>query len=122
LALAAANVLAAHDQSVLAIYLHDPSGWATADRESGGDLPLDATVHLLVETIIPSAALEAFIAALDRTLTDSLRDLPSPKFAERASILNVIVVSEEEARLGLGHGKLLSSVFMPPLKIWECEA
>jgi hypothetical protein len=76
LASGVAMALSDNDPHVETIYIYEPS--ANPDSELGNDLPVDATVHLLVKVQASSAALEAFIAALDRALTASLRDLPSP--------------------------------------------
>jgi hypothetical protein len=117
LASGVANALSANDPRVMAVYVFEPS--ANPDSELGNDMPVDATVHLLVLVKSSSAALEAFISALDRTLTASLRSLPSPKFAERDSILDVNLLTEKDVESGRGYAVLLSSVFAPPLKIWQ---
>ncbi len=91
------------------------------DSESGEDMPMEATVHLLALVAAPSAALESFVAALDSALTASLKELPSPLFASRESVLDVNLITEKDVRLGLGYAALLSSVFAPPLKVWSRE-
>jgi hypothetical protein len=120
LASGVANVLAANDQHITAIHVHDPS--ASTDSGTGGDVLLDATVHLLVMVTSPSAALDALIAALDRALTGSLRSLPLPEFSKRGFVLDVSLITEEDIRLGVGYARLLSSVFTPPLQVWQREA
>jgi hypothetical protein len=120
LASGVANVLAANDQHIMAIHAHDPS--ASTDSETGEDVLLDATVHLLVVVTSPSAALDALVAALDRALTGSLRSLPLPEFSKRGFVLDVNLITEEDVRLGVGYARLLSSVFMPPLQVWQREA
>lgn len=120
LAAGLAEALAANDGRMLAVYVYDPS--INPDSETGEDLPLDATLHLLVLVSSPSAALGAFVTSLDRALTASLKDLPSPLFARRESILDVNLITEKDVRLGLGYAALLSSLFAPPLKVWEREA
>lgn len=117
LALGVANALSANDKHIQAVYIYEPS--ANPDSELGNDLPVDATVHMLAVVQSPSAALEAFIASLDRALSASLRDLPSPKFAERESILDMNILTEKDVELGRGYAALLSSIFAPPLKIWQ---
>jgi hypothetical protein len=67
----------------------------------------------------PSAALDAFIASLDRALTASLNELPSPKFEQRTSILDVNILTEGDVKQGRGYAVLLSSVFTPPLQVWQ---
>ena len=114
-----AEALAANDQHLQAIYAYDPS--ANPDSESGEAMPLEATIHLVALATASSAALEAYIAALDRALTESLKKFSSPRFALRESILDVNVITEKEVRLGLGYAALLSAVFAPPLKLWERE-
>src|SRR5512139_1369203 len=57
-----AEVLAATDRYVLAVYTFDVD--MNPDAEIGGELPLDATARLLVHVSKPSAALRAFIDAL----------------------------------------------------------
>ena len=117
LASGVANALSANDPHVEAIYTYDPS--ANPDSELGNDLPVDATVHLLVKVQSPSPALEAFIAALDRALTAELKGLPSPKFAQRESILDVNLITEKDIEQGRGYAVILSSMFAPPLKVWQ---
>ena len=116
LALGIANTLAAHDANVTAIYTFDPSTNPDSDL---GDTTVDPTVHLLVVAQSSSAALEAFIASLDRALTASLNSLPAPKFEERQSILDVNILTARDVEQGRGYAILLSSVFAPPLKVWQ---
>ena len=115
-----AEALAVNDQRVQAIYTYDPA--LNTDSESGEASPLDTTLHLLVRVATSSAALEAFIAALDRALTDSLKELPSPLFAERKFTLDVSLITEKDVRLGLGPAGLLSAIFTPPIKVWQRRA
>ena len=117
LASGVANALSGNNPRVRAVYIYEPS--ANPDSELGNDMPVDATVHLLVLVNSSSAALEAFISALDRALAASLTSLPSPKFAERDSILDVNLLTEKDVESGRGYAVLLSSVFTPPLKVWQ---
>jgi hypothetical protein len=117
LASGVSNALSANNPRVTAVYIYEPS--ANPDSELGNDMPVDATVHLLVLVKSSSAALEAFIAALDRALTASLTSLPSLKFAEHSSILDVNLLTEKDVASGRGYAVLLSSVFAPPLKVWQ---
>jgi hypothetical protein len=112
-----AEALAENDQFVQQVYTYDPS--LNPDSESGDELPATGTVHLLVQVAKPSAALEALIVSLDKELTAKLRALPSTRFAERASVLDVNLLTEEDVRLGTGYAVMLSSVFAPPLKVWQ---
>jgi hypothetical protein len=112
-----AQVLAANDPRVLAVYSYDPS--ANPDGESGEELPLDATLHLLVLVSCPTAGLQSFVEALDRALALSLKYLPHTGFALRDSVLDVAFVTETEARQRSGLGALLSSIFAPPLPVWK---
>jgi len=111
------NTLSAHDSRVMAVYAFDPS--TNPDSDAVEEIPIDPTVHLLVVVQSPSAALDAFIASLDRTLTASLNELPSPKFEQRTSILDVNILTEEDVKQGRGYAVLLSSVFAPPLQVWQ---
>ncbi len=119
LASRAAEVLAAADDNIQAAYEYDLD--MNPDAEIGGELPLDATMRLLVHVSTPSAALQAFITALDRALLASLRELPSPLFRERAFILDVNLITDQDIRQRTGFAKLLTSPFAPPLRIWQRE-
>jgi hypothetical protein len=116
-ALNVANVLAKYDQNVQTVYTYDPG--LNADSESGEQSSEDMTVHLLVQVNKPSAALEAFVKSLDRALTASLKELPSPLFMGRGFILDVNLVTEEDVKLRRGYGSMLSALFAPPLKVWQ---
>ncbi|HJW84244.1 MAG TPA: hypothetical protein VJ754_08060 [Anaerolineae bacterium] len=113
------NVLAASDQAVHAVYTYDPS--INPDNEAGACLPQDAAVHLIVVVAAPAAAVEALIAALDRALTASLKDLPSPRFAQRESLLVVSLVSLEDVRCGANCAGRWVGLFAAPLEIWRRE-
>ena len=112
-----ARALAQHDAHVQAVYAYDPS--ANPDNEIGDDRPLDATMHLLVLATTPSAALQAFIEALDHALTDSLHALPSQTFQIRESVLNINLFTAKDVERRLGYASLLSSLYAPAIKIWE---
>ena len=112
-----AQALAAHDTHVQAVYAYDPS--ANPDNEIGDDGPLDATLHLLVLVATPSAALQAFIEALDHALTESLHALPSLTFQIRESVLDINLFTPKDVEQRLGYAGLLSSIYAPAIKIWE---
>jgi hypothetical protein len=120
LACGVAEALAANDRLVQAVYTYDPA--LNSDSEWSEERPLDTLAHLLVVVKKPSAALEAFVAALDRALTAVLKALPSATFAQCESVLDVSVITEQEVRLGLGYAAMLASVFAPPLRVWQREA
>lgn len=111
-----ANTLAAHDEHVQAIYYFDPN--LNSDAEIETFAPLDATVNLLVQVETKSAALESFIAALDEALTQEARKLPSPLFTSLVSILNAILVTEEDVDQRRGYAILLSSMYLKPRQVW----
>jgi hypothetical protein len=117
LASGVAATLAANDKRVQEVYTYDPS--AVPDSEGSATLPVDPAVHLLVKVSAASAALDAFVASLDRALTASLKELPSPVFTHREFILDVVVIDDEDVRLRRGPAAVITSVFAPALKIWE---
>lgn len=114
-----AEVLAANDRNVLAAYTYDVD--MNPDAEISGETPLDATVRLLVHVATPSAALQAFISALDRALVTSLKELPSSLLREREFILDVNLITDQDIQHRIGYAKLLTSPFAPPLKVWQRE-
>lgn len=116
LAEGATNVIIANDGNVQAVYLFEES--TNPDSETEEALAPDMNVHLLLLVDSNSAALDAFIESLDRTLTELVRELPSPLLAKRTSILNVIPVTQEDADNKQGYGALLSSMFARPVKLW----
>jgi hypothetical protein len=112
-----AHALSAHDERVLEVYVFDPH--ANPDVESGAEPGLDGTVHQLVIVERPSAALDSFIASLDRALTKSLKGLPSTLFSKRDWVLDLHLVTEKEVEEKIGYGRWISAMFSPPIKIWE---
>ena len=114
-----ARVLAAYDRQVKSVHFYDPL--VCRERRRIGKLPIEATIHLLVEVHHLSPALSVLIMALDHELTDSLKVLPSPWFAHRQFTLDVNFVTPEDIKVGRGHATLLSSLYTPPLKIWKRE-
>jgi hypothetical protein len=64
-----------------------------------------------------SAALQSFIVAIDKALTEQVRALPSPLFASLETILNAIAITEEDVRQKRGYAALLSSLYLKPRQI-----
>jgi len=109
------DFLSQNDVQVKEVYLFEPE--ANPDVESGVLPTLDATVHLLVLIGTPSAALEALISALDRALTQSLKDSTIPVYAKYRSVLDVIPITAEDVKQRRGFASLLTSIFTPPLRV-----
>jgi hypothetical protein len=120
LAKGVAESIAANDQRVQAIYLFDIE--VNSDIEAGCELPIEASVHQLALVSAPSAALESFIASLDRALVESLRELPTRLFRERDWILDVKLITEGDVKNRIGYACLLSSTYSPALQIWKRTA
>lgn len=113
-----AQVFAAHDRRIQAVYLFEESANPDAETEDYTSY-LDLTIHLLALVTSASAALDSFITSLDRALTDVLSELPSNAFARRTSFLDVLSVTESDIEAGRGYAVLLSSIHARPLKIWQ---
>jgi hypothetical protein len=109
-----AQALAANDPRVLAVYSYEalPEPGAEAENLSG------ALVHLLVLVTAPSAALEAFVASLNRALGARLRASSGAWFSRTGLLLDINVVTELEVRQGVGVARLLSAV-LPPVRLWQ---
>jgi hypothetical protein len=104
LAVCLGKVLGANDDRVQGVFHYDQS---------------DPVLHLLALVTEPTAALAAFLAALDRALTIELHNLHVPEFAGREHVMDVRLVTPKEVRLGLGDAALLSSVRTAPVRIWS---
>lgn len=117
LAIGVSQVISANDQRVQALYLFEET--TNPDAETEENLPVDMTVHLLVLVKSNSAALESFIGALDRAMVQAISVLPLPILTSRTSILNVVPITEDDVENGRGYAVLLTSLFAPPLRIWQ---
>lgn len=117
LASSLAAALAENDRRVQAVYTYDPA--LNADSEDGVELSPDLTLHLIVLVESGSAALEAFIGALDRALVEALQKLAPPLFAQYGSWIDATLITDRDVRMGLGAAGLLSAVFTPPIKVWD---
>lgn len=117
LAKGVAQTLARHDKRVQAVYLFEPSPHAAG--ETNASPPLEATLHLLVLVEAPSAALDAFVSALDQGLMQCLAEVSAPVFPEGRLLLDVNLVTPEAVERGTGLASLLSSTTAPPFKLWE---
>ncbi len=115
LAVGVAQALAANDRRVLAVYACEttPAQGAEAHDRWG------ALAHLLVVVTAPSAALEAFVASLNRALDASLAALPRTHFSHAGPPLDINVVTEQDVRLGVGMARLLSVRLPPPVQLWQ---
>ena len=113
-----AQVIATYDQRVQVVYLFEESTNPDAQTEDYLS-SVDLTIHLLALVTSASAALESFVASLDRALTEALNELPSDQFGKRSSFLNVMPITEDDIKDGRGYAVLLSSFYARPLKIWQ---
>lgn len=112
-----AQTLAQHDKRVRAVYWFEPA--ANPDVEAGEYFLVGPTIHLLVLVEAASAVLDTFVAALERGLIECLKELPSVLFTECRLLLDVNLVTPEAVERRTGLANLLSSIFAPPLKLWE---
>lgn len=117
LAKGVAETLGVNDRQVQAIYLFEPVDHSEA--ETSQYQPSETPIHLLVVVSKTSAALDAFIEALEQSLTRFVNKLVSPLLAERRSILNVMLVTKEAVEQRQGYASLISSIPAPPFKLWE---
>ena len=104
LAVCLGKVLGANDDRVRTVFHADPT---------------ETPLHLLVLVAEPTAALAAFIAALDRALSIELHNLHIPEFAGQDRVLDVRLITPKEVRLGLGDAARLASVHSAPTRIWS---
>lgn len=120
LAVGVAQALAANDQRVMAVYAHGPApdGSLVAEVQ---DEP-GPRLHLLVRVTAPSAALEAFVASLERALGASLRALPHTRLGRAAPLLDISIVSEREVKQQVGMARLLAGLRPAPVKLWERQS
>lgn len=116
LAQGVANVLAAYDERVLAVYLFGETG--VARKENGESARPEMTVQLLVLVSARSAALDALGAALGQALAREVRKLAGPSLKEQDTLLNLTVITEEDVAQRKGLALLFSAAFNPPLAIW----
>lgn len=111
-----ARTLAAHDALVQSVHYFDPDLGADAETETY--TRIDPSVNLLVHVESKTAALNAFIAALDGALTAQARKLPAPYYAALDSILNAILITGDDVAQGRGYAVLLSSRYLQPRQVW----
>ncbi|MFC1936062.1 hypothetical protein ACFLYP_00185 [Chloroflexota bacterium] len=111
------SVLGDFDSKVTEVYFFEPC--MNTDIESGDDLPIDGTLNLLLVVKTQTAGLDAFIASLDRALTQTIKELPLPIVESYDSILNIIPVTQKDIDARKGYAALLSSLYAPPLKVWQ---
>ncbi len=94
-----ANVLAASDERVLSVHYFAEG---------------DGAVHVLILVRSRSAGLEALVAALDRALTDTVR-------GPGASLLNPLLITEEEVAQRRGLALFLAPAGAALRTVWERE-
>jgi hypothetical protein len=115
LAFEAARALAANDQRVLAVYSYEAApAHGTGDMNEAG-----ASAQLLVLVTASSAALEAFVVALNRALSASLRGIAGAPFHLSEPLLDISIVTQQQVRQGVGLARLLSAIRPRPVRLWQ---
>ena len=118
LAIEVAKVIATYDQRIVAVYLFEESANPDAETEDFVS-SIDLSIHLLALVTAASAALEAFVASLDRTLAGLLSELPADNFSKRISFLNIVPITAQDIEERLGYSVLMSSIYAKPVEIWK---
>ena len=103
------------DGSIKAVYVLDYD--ATPEDLCFCEANTDPLIHLIVWTQRRTPALGALVAAIDRALVDSYRDLVSAP--ELTNLLDVQVVDDSDVNKRSGYGALFSSVHHRPVTLWE---
>jgi len=104
------------DENAIESYCFDQD--ANPDCQSGDDVSLDRTINIILVVESKTAGLQAFITSLDRALTQVLKEFPIPDIASYDSLLNIIPVTQQDIEKRRGYAALLSSVYVPALKVW----
>lgn len=113
-----AQVIAAYDHRVQAVYLMgEPTN--TLQRPEEELLSGDLTIQLFTLVSTASAAFLSFVASLDRALTIVLNELPAKAFGMSNSFLEVVPVTESDIEHGWGYALLFSSIYGRPTEIWQ---
>jgi hypothetical protein len=118
LAMGVAQALAANDQRVLAVYAYPaapPPGATVARQET-------SLAHLMVLVTSSSAALEVFVAALNRALRVSLSGITGKRFGQGHPLLDINILTEQQRQQGLGLTRLLSADQPRPIMLWQRQA
>lgn len=111
----AAEWLGTWDEDVKAVYIYDCD--ATPEDLCFGQATRSLLLNLIVWARRKTGALTSILAALDRALTHSYASLTGQP--ERAHLLAVSVVDDDDVKHSIGCGALLSSLHTRPIRIWE---
>jgi hypothetical protein len=103
LAIRVARVLAAQCAGICSVYHYDLEA---------------ATLRLVVLCSKPKPDNFEFVRRLDRALVDQLQSLRVREFLGAASVLDVLALTPEEVRLGIGAAGILGAVRNAPAQIW----
>jgi hypothetical protein len=104
------------DGTVKAIYTLDYDA-TPEDLCFGSAAPGTSLVHLVVWTERKTAALGSLAAALDRAVVQIYGSVLG--WGERASMLDVQLIDDQEVQDQVGYGALLASIHHPPIQIWQ---
>jgi hypothetical protein len=117
LAREAAVYLGTLDKHVKAVYMAEydasPEDMAFAEEQSL------TPVHLILWVTRKTAALTAAATALDRALLESYRAWVGPNAP--GYLVDVQLVDDHEVTNRKGYGAVLTSIHMPPLRIWSAR-
>jgi hypothetical protein len=80
---------------------------------------IDTMVNILLIIESKTAGMEAFIASLNRALTELILQLPLPTSSYYHSILDIIFITQKEIDTRTGYAAIVSSIYAPVLKVWQ---
>ena len=108
--------IGAFDETVKAVYTLDYDA-TPEDLCFGSVAQKTPLIHLVVWTERKTAALDSLAAALDRAIVQSYGSVLGMN--ERASLLDVQLIDDEDVEGQVGYGGLLASIHHPPIQIWQ---
>ena len=111
-----AESIGTFDETVKAVYTLDYDA-TPEDLCFGSTAQETPLIHLVVWTERKTAALDSLAAALDRAVVQSYGSVLG--MDERASLLDVQLIDDEDVEGQVGYGALLASIHHPPIQIWQ---
>jgi hypothetical protein len=120
LATGLAQVLGQHDPRIVAVYGYQPEPPPAGTQPPAE--PAVVAIHLLIAVTAPSAALQVFVDALERSLAASLCALPGYRQWPRAFVLDANIMTQEAFQGGLGLARFISAGPAEPVRLWAGAA
>jgi hypothetical protein len=114
-----ASYLGSIDETIKSVYVYEPETATSVNGNIHSKPRLVPGINMIVQVSRKTAALGSLLASVVSTVEGEIRRLNCPDANALCSMIDIIVVDDQELASRVGYGALIGSLYTPPIEIWN---